>query len=121
MDALVNEIATASNEQASGITQLTTAVQQMDKVTQANASSAEETASAAEQLHAHSDVLKESVVELNLLVHGADKNAPHAASFAAPAPVHKSVSAPRRSTPPPAPNTTIGGSKSSGGRFLPMG
>jgi methyl-accepting chemotaxis protein len=68
MNSLVSEIANASNEQDKGITQLTTAVQQMDKVTQANASNAEETASASEELNAHADGLKETVVELVSLV-----------------------------------------------------
>jgi methyl-accepting chemotaxis protein len=43
-------------------------VQQMDKVTQANASNAEETASASEELNAHADGLKETVVDLVSLV-----------------------------------------------------
>jgi len=43
-------------------------VQQMDKVTQANASNAEETASASEELNAHADTLKETVVDLVALV-----------------------------------------------------
>jgi methyl-accepting chemotaxis protein len=68
MDSLVNEIATASSEQDKGIGQLTSAVQQMDKVTQSNASNAEETASASEELNAHADLLKETVVELIKLV-----------------------------------------------------
>jgi methyl-accepting chemotaxis protein len=68
MNSLVSEIATASQEQDKGIGQLTVAVQQMDKVTQANASNAEETASASEELNAHADSLKETVVELVSLV-----------------------------------------------------
>jgi methyl-accepting chemotaxis protein len=68
MNTLVTEIATASAEQDKGIGQLTTAVQQMDKVTQANASNAEETASASEELNAHADTLKETVVDLVALV-----------------------------------------------------
>jgi len=68
MNALVTEIASASQEQDKGIGQLTTAVQQMDRVTQSNASNAEETASASEELNAHADLLKETVVELVSLV-----------------------------------------------------
>ena len=68
MNALVTEIANASSEQDKGIGQLTTAVQQMDKVTQSNASNAEETASASEELNAHADSLKETVMELISLV-----------------------------------------------------
>ena len=68
MNSLVTEIATASSEQDRGISQLTSAVQQMDKVTQSNASNAEETASSSEELNAHADLLKETVVELVKLV-----------------------------------------------------
>ena len=46
---LVVEIANASKEQTQGLGQIGTAVSQMDKVTQSNASNAEETAAAAEE------------------------------------------------------------------------
>jgi methyl-accepting chemotaxis protein len=68
LDGLVAEIATAANEQSQGIGQVTTAVSQMDKVTQSNAANAEETASAAEELNSQSQMLKESVVSLQLLI-----------------------------------------------------
>jgi methyl-accepting chemotaxis protein len=72
MNSLVSEIANASSEQDKGIGQLTTAVSQMDKVTQSNASNAEQTASASEQLNAHAATLKETVLELQNLVGGMD-------------------------------------------------
>ncbi len=65
---LVAEIASASQEQAQGITQVNTAVGQMDKVTQANAASAEESASAAEELNAQAHAMKDAVNELLRLV-----------------------------------------------------
>jgi methyl-accepting chemotaxis protein len=68
---LVGEIAGASNEQSKGIAQVTTAVAQMDRVTQANAGNAEETAAAAEELNAQSVALKEAVTRLQQLVGGA--------------------------------------------------
>ncbi|MBA3850574.1 MAG: chemotaxis protein [Opitutus sp.] len=71
MDALVAEIATASNEQNQGIGQVNTAVSQMDKVTQSNASNAEETAAAAEELTAQAALQREAVAELLALVGGA--------------------------------------------------
>ena len=49
---------------------MTTAVSQMDKVTQANAASAEETASAAEELNAQSEVMRDTVRSLRQLVDG---------------------------------------------------
>lgn len=67
MDVLVAEIATASSEQSQGLAQLNTAVSQMDKVTQANASGAEESASAAEELSAQASAMRESVAHLRAL------------------------------------------------------
>ncbi len=74
MDAVVAEIASASHEQTQGITQVNTAVSQMDKVTQGNASSAEETAAAAEELSAQAVAMNEAVIELRHLV-GTTKSA----------------------------------------------
>ncbi len=55
VDDAMGQIATASKEQTQGIGQVNTALTQMDKVTQSNASSAEETASAAEELNAQAE------------------------------------------------------------------
>jgi methyl-accepting chemotaxis protein len=68
VDELVAEIASASNEQSQGIGQVTTAVAEMDKVTQANAASAEESASAAEELSAQAQAMRDSVAALQRLV-----------------------------------------------------
>jgi methyl-accepting chemotaxis protein len=75
VDSLVGEIATASNEQSQGIGQVTTAVSQMDKVTQQNAASAEQSAAAAEELNAQSHLLHETVRQLETLVGTAGKRA----------------------------------------------
>jgi len=68
VDELAAEVAGASQEQTSGITQINTAVGQMDKVTQSNAASAEESAAAAEELNAQAEIMKQSVAELLRLV-----------------------------------------------------
>jgi methyl-accepting chemotaxis protein len=68
VDELVAEVAGASREQTQGITQINTAVGQMDKVTQSNAASAEESAAAAEELNAQAETLKSAVAELAALV-----------------------------------------------------
>jgi methyl-accepting chemotaxis protein len=73
VDELVAEVASASREQTQGITQINTAVGQMDKVTQSNAANAEESAAAAEELNAQASVMKESVTELLKLVGGANQ------------------------------------------------
>ena len=68
VDELAAEVAGASREQTQGITQINTAVGQMDKVTQNNAASAEECAGTAEELNAQAEVMKHSVAELVKLV-----------------------------------------------------
>jgi methyl-accepting chemotaxis protein len=70
VDDIVGEIATASREQNQGISQINSAVGQMDRVTQSNAGNAEETAAAAEELSAQSGTLKETVEQLGRLVGG---------------------------------------------------
>ena len=70
VDQLVAEIASASSEQNMGIAQVTTAVTQMDKVTQSNAANAEESSSAAEEMHAQADALGRVVNDLEKLVTG---------------------------------------------------
>ncbi len=67
---LVGEIAAASKEQAQGIEQVTTAVGEVDTVTQKNAATAEQSAAAAEQLSAQSAVMLEVVERLAALVQG---------------------------------------------------
>ena len=70
LDALVSEIATASNEQTQGIEQVNTAVGQIDKVTQSNAAAAEESASAAEEMNAQASELNTLVGDLLVMVGG---------------------------------------------------
>ena len=68
VDRIVAEVATASHEQSEGLTQINTAITQMDKVTQSGAASAEETASAAEELNAQSEELRLASNQLAALV-----------------------------------------------------
>lgn len=83
-DTLVSEIATAAHEQARGIEQITQALGQIDKVSQANASDAEGTASAAEQVEAQGEALSRLVGQLQKLVGGRSEGE---ASTAVPASV----------------------------------
>jgi methyl-accepting chemotaxis protein len=71
---LVDEIATASEEQAHGIAQVNIAVAEMDKVTQETAANAEESASASEELNAQAEQMKGYVVELSAVVGGSTHN-----------------------------------------------
>jgi methyl-accepting chemotaxis protein len=65
---LNSEIATASQEQAGGLDQVAKAVNQLDKITQGNASSAEETAASAEEMSAQSISLHEIIRQLIAIV-----------------------------------------------------
>jgi uncharacterized phage infection (PIP) family protein YhgE len=67
---LIDEIASASQEQAQGIGQVNKAVAEMDKVTQQNAANAEESASAAEEMNAQAEQMKGYVKELVVLISG---------------------------------------------------
>jgi len=67
---LVDEIATASQEQAHGISQVNIAVAEMDKVTQQAAANAEESASASEEMNAQAEQMKVFVGELSAVVGG---------------------------------------------------
>jgi len=64
---LLAEVAEASKEQAQGIGQISTAMNQMDKVTQTTAASAEESASAAGQLSSQAGQLLSAVDDLRAL------------------------------------------------------
>jgi methyl-accepting chemotaxis protein len=70
VDTLAAELATASDDQTRGITQIGIAVGQVDKITQANAANAEESAAAAQELNAQTVVMKQSINELSELVSG---------------------------------------------------
>ncbi len=66
---LVGEISAASNEQAQGISQITTGLSQIDQVTQQNTANAEETASAAQELSGQSAKLQELLALFKLNGH----------------------------------------------------
>jgi methyl-accepting chemotaxis protein len=67
---LVARISAASNEQTQGISQINSAVQDVDRVTQTNASEAEESAAAAEELSGQARSLHDTVDYLRQLVGG---------------------------------------------------
>jgi methyl-accepting chemotaxis protein len=94
LDEVIAEIASASKEQSQGITELNTAVGQMDRVTQTNAASAEENASSSEQLGAQAAVLQEVVDRLQQVVTG------HSANVGPSAPPPKAAAHSRTVTNP---------------------
>lgn len=67
---IVSEITQASLEQSEGVNQVTSAITQMDQVTQQNATSAEQAASAAQGLSSQASVLKSMIDELEKIVKG---------------------------------------------------
>jgi hypothetical protein len=75
VDDLIANIATASKEQSDGLSQINTAVSQVDKITQSNAAGAEESAAAAQELNLQSDALKEALNEMLKLMAGAKATA----------------------------------------------
>lgn len=64
--AIVANIASASNEQATGISQINQAIEQVAQVVQTNSATAEESASASEELSSQAELLKEGVRKFKL-------------------------------------------------------
>lgn len=71
IDTSMNTIEANSEEQHTGVTQLTDLISNMNNITQQNAASAEETASASEELNAQAVSLREVVQDLSGIVYGA--------------------------------------------------
>ncbi len=67
---LVAEVTGATREQTEGISQINTAITQLDQVTQRNAAGAEESAAAAEELNSQAEIMKQSFAELLAMVGG---------------------------------------------------
>ena len=63
---LVSEIALASNQQATAITEINRGIEQMSQVVQANSATAEEAAAASEELSGQADLLKTMVGRFQL-------------------------------------------------------
>ncbi|MCE5271434.1 methyl-accepting chemotaxis protein [bacterium] len=80
VDDLVAEIASAVKEQAQGIEQVNTAMSDMDKVTQSNASNSEQSASAAEELSSQAGELRGMVAEFKLGAAAQTEAVPRAAT-----------------------------------------
>jgi hypothetical protein len=66
---MVDEISTASQEQAQGIAEITRAINQLDQVTHSNAITSQQTASAALQLDVQSSATLSSIDELHDMIH----------------------------------------------------
>lgn len=67
---LNSEISTASEEQSTGIQQITKAMNQLDQSVQSNAASSEEIAGTSGEINSQARVMKHVVTDLNLVVYG---------------------------------------------------
>jgi methyl-accepting chemotaxis protein len=82
--ALMANISNASDEQAKGIEQISSATSDLDKAIQSNAANSEETAASAEELNAQAASLQDYVTQLVVLVDGSGaRNEAHASTHAA--------------------------------------
>jgi methyl-accepting chemotaxis protein len=68
--SIIDEIASASQEQSHGIEQINKSVAEMDKVTQQTAVNAEDSASASEEMNSQAEKLKYFIRDLTVLVDG---------------------------------------------------
>lgn len=68
--SLVQQVASASNEQSQGITQIRDATSLVDRLTQNTASTSEENAAASQELQAQAEMLATTVETLSEFVHG---------------------------------------------------
>ena len=79
---LIDQVSESSHQQAQGIGQVTAAIAEIERVTQATAATAEESAAASEQLTAHADATLATVVQLETMLAG--RTAMHIDQAAAP-------------------------------------
>jgi methyl-accepting chemotaxis protein len=92
---LIDEIATASQEQAHGISEVSIAIAEMNGVTQHTAASAEESASASEEMNTLAQQMKNYVADLSVVVSGsAETSLVYQAPSNSEAP--KTIGAPRK-------------------------
>jgi methyl-accepting chemotaxis protein len=68
--ALMSDVASAVNQQSESVDSISSAVLQMDKVTQGNAAIAEESAAAAEELSAQAETILQLVQKLDVVISG---------------------------------------------------
>ncbi|MFO7608354.1 MAG: Cache 3/Cache 2 fusion domain-containing protein [Candidatus Krumholzibacteriia bacterium] len=106
----ISAVARASGEQADGIGQITTAITQLDQVTQSGAATAEESAAASEDLRHQADQVRAAVDELEAIVRGGLKAAREAVAVPVqprprPAPV-RSTRGPAKPATAPQPRRT---------------
>jgi len=98
---IIQEIAQAGSEQVKGVEQIFTAVNQIDQITQQNASSAEESASSSVELEYQARCLQQTVYDLLALI---DRHAASRSDSASPQQMEKINPTSHAKTPIPAKN-----------------
>ncbi len=73
LNQMISEIATASQEQALGVQEITKAMEELDKVTQLNSSASQQSAAAADELKNQAVVTDRIVLQLLKTIYGAAK------------------------------------------------
>lgn len=73
---LLNQIAVASNEQATGIAQINKGIEQLSQVVQTNSATAEEAAAASEELSSQAEILKTMISKFKLSSNVQEEMAP---------------------------------------------
>jgi Methyl-accepting chemotaxis protein (MCP) signalling domain len=81
-DSLVAEIALAAKEQAQGIEHIGIALEQMNKVTQISATSAEQSFSDAERMNSQAGILRDLTNRLGTLIDGKKAKLQHSSDYA---------------------------------------
>lgn len=109
---LNTEIASASQEQSNGLSQISAAMNELDQATQRNASSAEETASASEEMSNQAINLQHLVSNLTALIDGVSSDP--VATHPAPQPSSRAVPRARFTEP------TVRLAKSQPSNVIPM-
>ncbi|MBC7427794.1 MAG: methyl-accepting chemotaxis protein [Bacteriovorax sp.] len=91
INSMAEEISTASLEQSQGIGEITKAMNQLDHVTQQNASNCEQTASSAVELSAQADNLRVAVAVLVETIQGQKDNVRSHNAYTSPAPASRPI------------------------------
>jgi hypothetical protein len=74
-----NEIAAASQEQSTGLSQISKAMNELDQSTQSNAATSEEVAASADEMNTQARNLQDLVAAFNQIIHGQSNTARPAA------------------------------------------
>jgi methyl-accepting chemotaxis protein len=119
LDGMVAEIAEASAEQSKGITQVSEAVNGIDRITQSNAALSQQSASSAEEMQTQAEAVRAAVAELMSMVQGDSALATAAEEAPAPAAAPAKAIRAKAAAPKPVPASRVVTPAVSGGNGHP--